>query len=58
MATGSDPALQVQGYVNSICTAVMLVCVVIILITTSLRSLKVITGRMPAMTLSEAEAQV
>ena len=58
MAIGADPALQVQGYVNSICTAVMLVCVVIILITTSLRSLKVITGRMPAMTLAEAEAQV
>jgi carbon starvation protein len=58
MAIGDDPALRVQGYVNSICTAVMLVCVVIILVTTSLRSLKVITGRMPVLTLAEAEAQV
>jgi carbon starvation protein len=58
MAIGPNPALRMQGYVNSICTAVMLVCVVIILITTSMRSLKVITGRMPAMTLAEAEAQV
>jgi len=58
MAIGPNPALHVQGYVNSICTAVMLVCVVIILITTSMRSLKVITGQMPAMTLAEAEAQV
>jgi carbon starvation protein len=57
MAIGSDPALHMQGYVNSICTAVMLLCVVLILTTTALRCLKVLTGRMPVMTLAEAEAQ-
>src|SRR5581483_849481 len=31
MAVGSDPALQVQGYVNSICTVIMMFCAVVIL---------------------------
>ena len=30
MATGPNPALHLQGYLNSICTVLMLVCVVII----------------------------
>jgi len=50
--------LQMQGYVNSICTVVMMCCAVLILASTSWRSLKVITGRMPVLTLAEAEAQV
>ena len=58
MAVGPNPALQMQGYVNSICTVVMMGCAVLILATTSARSLKVITGRMPVMSLAEAEAQV
>ena len=31
LAIGANPALQVQGYVDSICTVIMMVCVVIIL---------------------------
>ena len=31
MAVGANPALHVQGYVNSICTSIMMVCAVIIL---------------------------
>jgi len=31
MATGSNPSLVSQGYVNSICIVIMMVCVVIIL---------------------------
>jgi carbon starvation protein len=55
MAIGSNEALQTQGYVNSICTALMLGCAVIILITTSLRSLDVLRGRRRVLTLAEAE---
>jgi carbon starvation protein len=47
MAIGPDPALHVQGYVNSICTSVMLVCAVIILVATARRSLQVLTGKAP-----------
>ena len=32
MAVGPNPALHVQGYVDSICTGIMMVCCVIILI--------------------------
>jgi carbon starvation protein len=31
MATGSDPELHVQGYINSVVTVMMLVCVAVIL---------------------------
>ena len=31
MAVGDNPALNVQGYVNTICTVVMMVCVIIML---------------------------
>jgi carbon starvation protein len=55
MAVGADAALRVQGYVNTICTGVMMACAVIILITTSYRSLAVLTGRMRVLTLAEAE---
>jgi carbon starvation protein len=55
MAIGPDVTLHVQGYVNTLCTGVMMGCAVIILITTSYRSLSVLTGRMRIMTLSEVE---
>jgi carbon starvation protein len=56
MAIGQDPALTTQGYVNSICTAIMMLCAIIILIATSHRSLSVLTGKVPALSLAEAEA--
>jgi carbon starvation protein len=56
MAVGSNPAVQVQGYVNSICTGIMLVCAVIILAATAYRSLGVLRGRLPVLSLSESEA--
>ena len=56
MAVGPDPAVHVQGYVNSICTAIMLVCAVIILFATAYRSLGVLRGRLPVLSLSESEA--
>jgi carbon starvation protein len=55
MAIGANPALQTQGYVNSICTGIMMGCAVIILVATSHRSLSVLTGRMRQLTLTEAE---
>jgi carbon starvation protein len=55
MAIGGDPALTTQGYVNSICTAIMMLCAMIILIATSHRSLSVLSGRAPALSLAEAE---
>jgi carbon starvation protein len=47
MAIGPDPTLHTQGYVQSICTVIMLVCAVIILVSTSRRSVGVLTGRVP-----------
>jgi len=57
MAIGPNPALHVQGYVNSICTVIMMICAVVILGSTAMRCLRVLTGRLPIMTLAEAEAQ-
>ena len=56
MAVGPDPGVHVQGYVNSICTAIMLVCAVIILCATAYRSIGVLQGRLPRLSLSESEA--
>jgi carbon starvation protein len=55
MAIGTNPALNTQGYVNSICTGIMMTCAVIILIATSHRSLSVLSGKVPALSLAEAE---
>jgi carbon starvation protein len=54
MAVGADPALHVQGYVNSICTAIMMFCAVIILVSAARRWLMVLSGRAPALELAEA----
>jgi carbon starvation protein len=54
MAVGDDPALQVQGYVNTACTVIMMICVIIILAASARRWLRVLTGRVPALELAEA----
>src|SRR5437763_1244458 len=54
MAVGADAALQVQGYVDTICTWVMMVCVLIILVASARRWLLVLTGRAPVLELAEA----
>jgi len=54
MAVGGDPALQVQGYVDSVCTVIMMICVVIILGSAARRCLMVVTGRAPALETAEA----
>ena len=43
-----------QGYVDSICTTIMLVCAVIILLSALRRWVLVLTGRAPALELAEA----
>jgi carbon starvation protein len=45
MAIGPDAALHTQGYVQSICTVIMLVCAVIILIATARRCVGVLGGQ-------------
>jgi carbon starvation protein len=55
MAVGADPALHVQGYVDSVCTSIMMICVVIILASAARRCLQVVTGRVPTL-LDLAEA--
>jgi carbon starvation protein len=45
MTLSPDPSQHVPGYINAICTVIMMACAVIILISTSRRSLHVITGR-------------
>ena len=53
-AVSADPGLHVQGYVDSVCTVVMMVCVVIILSSAVRRWLLVLTGRIPAMAATQA----
>ena len=45
MAIGADPALHVQGYLNSVLTIVMMICVLVILTSAVLRWLAVLSGR-------------
>jgi carbon starvation protein len=52
-AIGPNPALHVQGYVDTICTIIMMVCVVVILMSAARRWLLVLTGRSPALELAE-----
>jgi carbon starvation protein len=54
MAVGPDPALRVQGWVNSSCTVIMMVCVVIILAAAVRRWLFVPPGRSSAFEPAEA----
>ena len=54
MAVGPDPAVHVQGYVNSICTVIMMICAVIILGATLRRCLAVINGRIAVLDVVEA----
>jgi carbon starvation protein len=49
-----DPAVQMQGYVNSICTVIMMFCAVIILVSAARRWVMVLTGKVPALELVEA----
>ena len=45
MATGPNPALHVQGYVNSICTSFMMMLAVVILVSAARRWLLVLNGK-------------
>ncbi|HTM25544.1 MAG TPA: carbon starvation CstA family protein [Vicinamibacterales bacterium] len=45
MAIGADPALHVQGYLNSVLTIVMMICVLVILTSAVLRWMAVLSGR-------------
>jgi carbon starvation protein len=49
LTTAADPSVHLQGYVNSTCTAIMMVCAVVILVETARRSLGVITGQLQAL---------
>jgi carbon starvation protein len=52
-AIGPNPALNVQGYVNSICTSILMVCTVIILVAAARRWMLVISGKMPQVEFTE-----
>jgi carbon starvation protein len=54
LTTAPDPALHLQGYVNSICTGIMMICAVIILGATARRCLQVLSGRAPSLEPVEA----
>jgi carbon starvation protein len=54
MAIGTNANVHVQGYVNSICTVIMMICAVIILGATLRRSLAVLNGRAPVLDVVEA----
>ena len=56
MTASPNASLHIPGYVNSVCTVIMLVCAVIILAATTRRSLSVLSGRIPLRTLTESEA--
>jgi carbon starvation protein len=52
-AIGDNPALHVQGYVNSICTSIMMVLAIILLISAARRCLLVLSGK-PVLSPAEA----
>jgi carbon starvation protein len=54
MAVGPNPSVHIQGYVNSLCTVVMMVCAVIILGATGRRCLAVVSGRVAVLETVEA----
>jgi carbon starvation protein len=54
MAVGPDSSVHIQGYVNSICTVIMMICAVIIVAATLRRSLAVLSGRVPVLDVVEA----
>src|SRR5207237_10781189 len=49
LAIGPNPAVHVQGYVDSICTGIMMTCAVIILVSAARRRVLVLSGRVPAL---------
>jgi carbon starvation protein len=58
LAVGPNPDVHLQGWVNTICTVIMLACAVIILLATARRCLMVLSGRVPAIALGDtAEAE-
>jgi carbon starvation protein len=52
-AIGSNPALVVQGYVDAICTSIMMVLAVVLLISAARRCLSVLSGKAPALAQAE-----
>ena len=54
VASFPNPALNTQGYVQSICTVIMLICAVIILFATARRCLRVLGSTIPTFEASEA----
>ncbi|MBM3770175.1 MAG: carbon starvation protein A [Acidimicrobiia bacterium] len=50
----ADPALRIQGYVDSIATAIMMVCAIVIFASAIRRWIKVLSGKSPALELAEA----
>ena len=53
-AIGTNPALHVQGYVDAICTGIMMFCCIIILAAAARRWALVLTGKVPTMEFAEA----
>ncbi|MGE3509319.1 MAG: carbon starvation protein A [Vicinamibacterales bacterium] len=50
----ADPSLQMQGYVDSIATAIMMICAVVIFVSAVRRWIMVLSGKAPALELAEA----
>ena len=53
-AMGDNPALMVQGYVDTVCTVIMMVCAVIILAAAAMKWMKVLSGPAPALVAAES----
>jgi len=54
LAIGADPTRVTEGYVDAICTVVMMACVVVILAAAMRRWSQVLSGKVATMDLSEA----
>jgi carbon starvation protein len=54
MAIGANPALHVQGYINSVLTLVMMACVLVIFAAAGRRWYLVLTGRIATSAVAEA----
>jgi carbon starvation protein len=54
LTASPDPSLQIQGYVDAICTAIMMICAIVIMVSCVRRWILVLSGKAPVLELAEA----
>ncbi len=55
-AIGPDPTRVMEGYIDAVCTVIMMVCALIIMVAAARRWALVLTGKVPTMEFAEAQS--